>query len=152
MMRRARFLVALIVLTADTATSTQAAEVWIQAKAVTESGSALANGTYSVVLNAEPKGTPVPSTQGNSMEPVAMYMLLSYVASPTPFLLNTPLAQGDRIVGKTTDQLVEEIGDWGGASPHDAGDSYRQRAGLAPAGAGLPPSCGVLASLHPFPG
>ncbi len=112
-MRHARLLVALVVLTAGTATSTQAAEVWIQAKAVTESGSALANGTYSVVVNAEPKGTPVPSTRGNSMEPVAMYMLLSYVASPTPFLLNTPLAQGDRIVGKTTHQLVDEIGDWG---------------------------------------
>ena len=112
-MRYERLLAALVVLTAATATSTQAAEVWIQAKAVTESGAALANGTYSVVVDAEPKRTPAPSTQGNSFEPVAMYMLLSYVASPTPFLLNTPLAQGDRIVGKMTDQLVEEIGDWG---------------------------------------
>lgn len=112
-MRYDRLLAALAVLAVGTTTSTRAAEVWIQAKAVTESGSALANGTYRVVVNAEPKGTPVPSTRGNSMEPVAMYMLLSYVASPTPFLLNTPLTQGDRIVGKTADLLVDEIGDWG---------------------------------------
>lgn len=112
-MKYERLLLALVVMTVHATKSAETTDVYIQAKAVTESGSVLAIGTYNVLVNGEPRQTDLPSTRGSSSEPVAMYMLLSYLAAPTPFLLNTPLAQQGKISGKITDQLIEEIGDWG---------------------------------------
>jgi hypothetical protein len=107
-----RFLVTWVVLIAHAGASAQATDVYINAKAVTESGSALASGVYKVAVNGEPKRTQPPSTRGGSSEPAAMYMLLSYVAAPTPFLPITPLIQQRSLTGKATDQFIEEIGDW----------------------------------------
>jgi hypothetical protein len=88
-----------------------AAEVYINATAVTESGSHLAKGNCRVVTTKEElRGTNLPSTAGGSYEPVAMYMLISYVAAPTPWLLSVQTSgragMGDLV------QSFGEQGDW----------------------------------------
>ncbi len=65
------------------------AEVYLNATAVSESGSPLAKGSCRVVTTKEElKGANLPSIRGHSDEPVGMYMLVSYVAAPTPLLLS----------------------------------------------------------------
>jgi len=62
------------------------------------------------MTKGKPSGTSPPSTRGSSSKPVAMYMLLSYVAAPTPGLLNTPVVHMGKSSGKGFGQLIEERG------------------------------------------
>jgi len=101
-------LAALIVLAT---TAAHAAELYINATAVAESGSPLAKGHCRVVTTKEElRGTNLPATAGHSSEPVAMYMLISYVTAPTPWLLSMQ-TWGQ---GGTEDYVrrLSERGDW----------------------------------------
>jgi len=119
-MKRTRFWLAVVVLMLLATIAAHAEVVYINATAVTESGSQLAKGTYRVVTtNSELGRARPPSTDGLSSEPVAMYMLISYVAAPTPLLLSHSLS------GKSNDYLPLQVGNrWTYAWKND----YRQEA------------------------
>ena len=88
-----------------------AAEVYINATAVAESGSHSAKGDCRVVTTkAQMRGANLPSTAGGSSEPVAMYMLLSYVTAPTPWLLSVQALSPGEAGGFV--QNFREQGDW----------------------------------------
>lgn len=89
-----RFWLVAVALIRFATTATQAEELYINATAVTESGAPGAKGTYRLVTTKEElKGINCPSTYGHSSEPVAMCMLISYVAAPSPLLLSLPMVQ-----------------------------------------------------------
>jgi len=116
-MKRMRFWLAVVVLITLATTAAHAEEVRINATAVTETGSQLAKGTYRVVtMNSELGRARPPSTDGLSSEPVAMYMLISYVAAPTPWLFHVPMVQTGSWSEKGVGQLIEEKGDWNAAA------------------------------------
>jgi hypothetical protein len=112
-MKRAQCWLALALLIACATMAAHATEVYINATAVTETGSHLAKGTYRLATTqGDPGQTALPSTRGSSSEPVAMYMLVSYVTAPTPWLLNSPVVQRGNSNGNGVGQLIEERGDW----------------------------------------
>src|SRR5262245_47625577 len=86
----------------------QTAEVHLHSTAITESGSSLARGTCPVMIG---NGRFVASTQGASSEPVAMYMLLSYLTAPTPSFLNTPCIHLVQQRGNIDCQPITEKGE-----------------------------------------
>jgi hypothetical protein len=112
-MKRAQSWLALALLIASATTAARATEAYINATAVTEAGSHLAKGTYRLAMTQGDSGqTARPSTRGSSSEPVAMYMLISYVAAPTPWLLNSPVVQTGKSSGNGVSLLIEERGHW----------------------------------------
>jgi len=110
-MRCTRLWLAVVVLIPWATMAAHATEVYINATAVTESGSPLAKGNCRVVTTKEElRGARLPSTAGSSYEPVAMYMLLSYVTAPTPWLLSVQ-ALGPAEAGGFAQSFGEQ-GDW----------------------------------------
>ncbi len=106
-MRRRDFWLVPVVLIAGATVTAHAARMYINATAMTESGSHLAKGNCPVVTTKEElKGMRWPSTAGGSCEPVAMYMLISYVGAPSPWLLSLPAVEPSAV------QRLEEHGDW----------------------------------------
>ncbi len=111
-MKRTRFSLALVVLMVCTAVTAHGAEVSINATAASESGAQLARGTYRVATAGEPGGNRPPSLLGTVSEPVAMYMLIAYVAAPTPWLLQTPAVRTGDGSKSGAGFLIEEKGNW----------------------------------------
>jgi hypothetical protein len=114
-MKRMRFWLAVVVLNTLALAATRAEELYINATAVTESWAPLAKGTYRLVTTKEElQGIGWPSTHGVSKEPVAMYMLISCVAAPSPLLLSLPMVQtGNWGVKDSTPLIAGKGGDWG---------------------------------------
>ena len=110
-MKRMRFGLVVVVLTTFATVATHAEELHLNATAVTESGAHSAKGNCRVVTTKEElKGTNLPSTVGHSNEPVAMYMLLSYVTAPSPWLLSVQ-ASGTEGAGDFVRRFGEQ-GHW----------------------------------------
>ena len=85
------------------AVSKGATEVYLKAVTTTESGRQLATGQIRIQATDAMLKSTLPSTSGRSYEPVPMYMLIAYLAAPTPELLRFPLTEASTWTGQ---------GDW----------------------------------------
>lgn len=94
-MKRTHLLLALNLLITYATVAGETMELSLNATAVSESGAHLARGTLRVTKTEALLKCALPSTRGQSNEPVAMYMLISYVVAPTPELLRFPPVEGE---------------------------------------------------------
>jgi hypothetical protein len=86
-MGNTRVLLLLASLLAYPAGAGKTAELYLNCVAVTEGGDHLARGTFGLIRGPQGLNAPERGTRGQSPEPVAMYMLASYLFGPTPGML-----------------------------------------------------------------
>ncbi|MCU0915339.1 MAG: hypothetical protein MUC88_12350 [Planctomycetes bacterium] len=115
-MKRRHVWLALGVLGAAAVTTTHGADLYINATAIAADGAEVAQGHCPVATAGDDLSRRrLPSTRGSSPEPAAMYLLISYLAAPSPLLPSLQALGREDVNTPGMDRgalRISERGDW----------------------------------------